>query len=107
MFQCVDCNKIFDRPAVRVETHGLDGPPYEEWNCCPYCGGDCDVYKPTKVAIFLETLRGQGSVFLKGVPYPVTYENDDVYHLGMQNGHKVGIEKSLEGELYVIEGDEE
>ena len=102
MFRCIDCGKTFRTPKTRYEKHGLDTPPYEEWDCCPYCGGDVETYEPLKVAIFYETIRGEGSAFIKGVPYPVTFENDDVYYFGQQNGHTVGIIRKLENQLYEI-----
>ena len=42
-------------------------------------------------------------VFKRGVAYPVIYEGRDVYHLGFQDGHKVGISRSFENQLFVIE----
>ena len=39
MFACLDCNKIFGAPKHYVESHGLDAPPYEEWDGCPNCSG--------------------------------------------------------------------
>lgn len=39
MYICLDCGCIFENPRKYTETHGLDSPPYEEWNGCPYCGG--------------------------------------------------------------------
>ena len=39
MFICLDCGCVFDEPKHWIETHGLDSPPYEEWNGCPSCGG--------------------------------------------------------------------
>lgn len=39
MYICLDCNKLFSSPRRIVEKHGLDSPPYEEWDGCPYCGG--------------------------------------------------------------------
>ena len=39
MYICLDCGCIFENPRKYVETHGLDLPPYEEWNGCPWCGG--------------------------------------------------------------------
>ena len=103
MFKCLDCGRKFEYPDTRVEKHGLDGPPYEEWNCCPYCGGDVKVYTPDKVAIFKHTLRDAHCVFERGKEYVVTYEDHDVYYLGYQNEHKVGISKQFEDELFVIE----
>lgn len=103
MFKCVDCERKFEHPDVRVEKHGLDSPPYEEWNCCPYCGGDVEDYQPKKVAIFKRTMIDDYCVFKRGVAYPVIYEGRDVYHLGFQDGHKVGISRSFENQLFVIE----
>ena len=42
MYICLDCGWLFDEPHHYVETHGLDDPPYEEWDGCPYCGGAYD-----------------------------------------------------------------
>lgn len=39
MFVCLDCQHLFERPRHYVETHGLDTPPYEEFDGCPECGG--------------------------------------------------------------------
>lgn len=39
MFICLDCGCVFDEPKHWIETHGLDSPPYEEWDGCPSCGG--------------------------------------------------------------------
>ena len=39
MFVCLDCGKVFENADHYVETHGLDTPPYEEWDGCPSCGG--------------------------------------------------------------------
>lgn len=39
MFICLDCGCIFNEPKHWIETHGLDSPPYEEWDGCPSCGG--------------------------------------------------------------------
>lgn len=107
MFRCVDCRRKFEHPDVRIEKHGLDYPPYEEWNCCPYCGGDVEDYEPEMVAVFKHTLRDEHCVFEKGKSYPVIYEDDDVYHLGFQNGHKVGISRRFENQLFEIEEVEE
>lgn len=103
MFRCIECGQTFNTPKTRYEKHGLDTPPYEEWDCCPYCGGDVEPCELQKVAIFNETVRGDGAVFLAGVLYPVTFENEDVYYFGKQHGHTVGIEKKLEGELFDID----
>lgn len=103
MYKCVDCGRSCERPSKRVEKHGLDSPPYEEFDCCPFCGGDVYITQLKKYAIFMETVRGKGSLFLSGVPYEVTFENNDVYHLGKQGDHIVGVEKKLENQLYTIE----
>lgn len=39
MYLCLDCERIFDETKCYVEPHGLDYPPYETWNGCPYCSG--------------------------------------------------------------------
>ena len=39
MYLCIECGALFDEPRRTIETHGLDGPPYEVWNVCPECGG--------------------------------------------------------------------
>lgn len=39
MYICLDCGHIFETSRKYIETHGLDSPPYEEWNGCPRCGG--------------------------------------------------------------------
>lgn len=39
MFICLDCDCIFAETRHYVETHGLDSPPYEEYDGCPKCGG--------------------------------------------------------------------
>lgn len=39
MFICLDCGKIFEEPIHFTERHGLDSPPYEEYDGCPGCGG--------------------------------------------------------------------
>ena len=104
MLRCIDCGRKFKTPKTRYEDHGLDAPPYEEWDCCPFCGGDVEPAETMRVAIFNETLRDEeGSVFLEGVPYPVTYMNREVCYLGQQNGHTVGVERKLENQLYTIE----
>lgn len=49
MYLCLDCGRLFEEPKRCVETHGLDTPPYEVWDGCPYCSGGyvetkrCDV----------------------------------------------------------------
>lgn len=39
MFVCLDCDRIFQHEKHYIETHGLENPPYEEYDGCPYCGG--------------------------------------------------------------------
>lgn len=38
-FICLDCGHIFEEPKHWVDEHGLDYPPYEEYDGCPSCGG--------------------------------------------------------------------
>lgn len=37
MYYCRECNKEFVCPIKTIESHGLDSPPYEELECCPFC----------------------------------------------------------------------
>lgn len=39
VFYCLDCDSIFHEPKHFVDAHGMDTPPYEEYNGCPECGG--------------------------------------------------------------------
>ena len=39
MWVCLDCQHIFEEGKHYVEEHGLDAPPYEEFDGCPECGG--------------------------------------------------------------------
>ena len=39
MWICLDCGRVFENPRRYVDSHGLDTPPYEEWEGCPSCGG--------------------------------------------------------------------
>lgn len=39
MYVCIECGTVFEECERYTETHGLDTPPYEEWNGCPECGG--------------------------------------------------------------------
>jgi hypothetical protein len=39
MYVCLDCQHIFEEGKHYVEAHGLDAPPYEEFDGCPKCGG--------------------------------------------------------------------
>lgn len=43
MYVCADCGSVFAEPKRVIETHGLDTPPYEEYNACPDCYGMCIV----------------------------------------------------------------
>ena len=39
MYKCRDCERLFEEgeEIKMVETHGLEGPPYEVWYACPHC----------------------------------------------------------------------
>ena len=37
MYVCKECGHLFEEPRKMVERHGLDSPPYEEFNVCPSC----------------------------------------------------------------------
>lgn len=39
MFKCCECGCVFEDAKRYTETHGLDSPPYEEYNACPKCAG--------------------------------------------------------------------
>lgn len=41
MLICGDCGIVFERPERVIEQHGLDTPPYEEYDACPACYGMC------------------------------------------------------------------
>lgn len=64
MFICLDCGCVFDEPKHWIETHGLDSPPYEEWNGCPSCGGayaetyKCDGCNDWLCGTYAETKNG-------------------------------------------------
>jgi hypothetical protein len=64
MFICLDCGCVFDGPKHWIETHGLDSPPYEEWNGCPSCGGayaetyKCDGCNDWLCGTYAETKNG-------------------------------------------------
>lgn len=38
MWRCVDCEAEFEEAAAYIEKHGWESPPYEKWQCCPFCG---------------------------------------------------------------------
>lgn len=40
MYLCTDCGRTFAEEKHYAESHGFDRPPYEEWDGCPYCGGN-------------------------------------------------------------------
>lgn len=37
LYYCTECNKEFVYTRKNIEHHGLDSPPYEEIECCPFC----------------------------------------------------------------------
>ncbi len=37
LYYCLNCHSLFTYPKLYVEKHGLDSPPYEEIDVCPYC----------------------------------------------------------------------
>ena len=65
MYICLDCNKIFTNPRHYVESHGLDTPPYEEYDGCPRCGGtyteayQCDECGYWITGEYIKTTSGQ------------------------------------------------
>lgn len=38
-YECHNCGRRFEEPDIITETHGLDSPPYEKIDVCPYCKG--------------------------------------------------------------------
>ena len=46
MYICKNCAMLFDEPKRITERHGFDYGPYEEWYCCPFCGGDYEETMP-------------------------------------------------------------
>lgn len=38
MYKCNYCGEAFDQPKATIERHGLDSPPFERVDVCPYCG---------------------------------------------------------------------
>lgn len=64
MYLCLDCRSVFIEPKRIVETHGLDSPPYEEYNACPNCGGAfvealiCDGCDDYIINDYVETAHG-------------------------------------------------
>lgn len=62
---CLDCEEIFEKPKLYIETHNLDTPPYEEFYLCPYCGGDyaetyeCDECGHWITGEYIKTASGQ------------------------------------------------
>ena len=64
MLICLDCGCVFDEPKHWIETHGLDSPPYEEWDGCPSCGGayaetyKCDGCNDWICGTYAETKNG-------------------------------------------------
>ena len=37
MYKCNNCGETFDQPKATIERHGLDHPPFERVDICPYC----------------------------------------------------------------------
>ena len=37
-FRCCECGREFEEPKRTQEYHGDNF--YEDWLCCPYCGGE-------------------------------------------------------------------
>lgn len=56
MYYCNECNKKFLFPVNIIEFHGLDTPPYEKYNCCPYCNST-DFMTNVECCICGETIK--------------------------------------------------
>ncbi len=37
MYYCKSCNKRFENPILKTETHRLNFPPFERLYLCPFC----------------------------------------------------------------------
>lgn len=50
MFKCESCGHLFEEgeQAVWEERHGLDTPPYEQWDGCPVCKGGYEEVRQCK-----------------------------------------------------------
>lgn len=65
MYICLDCDGTFREPEHYVETHGLDAPPYEEYDACPFCGGayvkahECDECGRWIIGEYIKTANGR------------------------------------------------
>ena len=66
MLICTDCGRVFDSPRHIVERHGLDAPPYEEYDACPFCfstdihpAKQCDLCGGWLTGTYVETADGQ------------------------------------------------
>jgi len=57
MLICCDCDLVFDEPAISVEKHGLDSPPYERFEVCPACGST-DIHETYPCECCGEWIRG-------------------------------------------------
>lgn len=65
-YACRDCGEWFYEPEFRLETHGLDSPPYEELLVCPHCKSpdivespECDCCGVAITDYFFATEDGQ------------------------------------------------
>ena len=64
MYICLECDAKFEKPMYYRETHGLDTPPYEEFEACPCCGGafaetyECDCCGKWITGEYIETDDG-------------------------------------------------
>lgn len=65
MYICSECLETFVEPKHWVEKHGLDSPPYEEWDGCPHCGGAyretifCDGCEKPIVEVYVQLKNGE------------------------------------------------
>ena len=65
MLVCKECFRVFEYPEHCVNTHGLDYGPYEEYDCCPYCGGayveahECSVCGEWIVSDYIKLANGE------------------------------------------------
>lgn len=68
-YVCLNCGSVFSDPKRFVERHGLENPPYEEFEGCPEYGGGyvpaftCDCCGEVITDEYMETDDGKRYCF--------------------------------------------